>query len=353
MHSPPLEGITIETITTPRLTTRVRFCGPEDGTPVLFLHGNISSGAWFEEMMLALPPGLRGIAPDQRGYGGADPAAKIDATRGLGDLADDAIALLDHLGIERAHGVGHSLGGCVVWWLMRKYPARWITVTQIAPGSPYGFGGTKDANGTPCYDDFAGSGGGLISPLFLAQLQAGDRGTDSPFSPRKVLRAGIVRPPLILPREDAIVESILETHLGADAYPGDMTPSPNWPFVAPGVMGPNNALSPRYAGDVSELYRIEPKPPVLWLRGADDQTVADAGAADPATVGRMGLIPGWPGEEVYPAQPMIAQIRAVLGRYQQAGGRYAEVVIAECAHAPQLEKPAEVNAAFHAHLRSV
>ena len=54
---------------------------------------------------------IRGIAPDQRGFGAADPAQKIDATRGMGDLADDAIALLDHLGIGKAHVVGNSLGG--------------------------------------------------------------------------------------------------------------------------------------------------------------------------------------------------------------------------------------------------
>src|SRR5215470_12392750 len=102
MTVPTLAGITAKTITTPRLTTRVLFSGPEDGTPILFLHGNASSATYWEEVMLALPPGFRGIAPDQRGYGEADRVQKVDATRGMGDFADDAVALLDTLGIQKA-----------------------------------------------------------------------------------------------------------------------------------------------------------------------------------------------------------------------------------------------------------
>src|SRR5215470_19612743 len=93
MTVPTLAGITAKTITTPRLTTRVLFSGADDGIPVLFIHGNASSATYWEEVMLALPSGYRGIAPDQRGYGDADRSKKIDATRGLRDLSDDAAAL--------------------------------------------------------------------------------------------------------------------------------------------------------------------------------------------------------------------------------------------------------------------
>ncbi len=98
-----MEGMTARTITTERITTRVLFTGPDDGMPVLFLHGNASSATWWEETMLALPDGYRGIAPDQRGYGDADMEKKVDATRGPGDWADDAWALLDYLKVEKVH----------------------------------------------------------------------------------------------------------------------------------------------------------------------------------------------------------------------------------------------------------
>ena len=115
MNVPTLDGVRSETITTERLTTRVLFTGPSDGVPVLFLHGNASSATWWEETMVALPSGYLGIALDQRGFGDADIEKKVDATRGPADWADDAVALLDHLGITKAHIVGSSLGGCVVW----------------------------------------------------------------------------------------------------------------------------------------------------------------------------------------------------------------------------------------------
>lgn len=130
MSIPTLEGITEKTITTPRISTRVLFSGPEDGTPVLFLHGNASSATYWEEVMIALPAGYRGIAPDHRGYGGADRSVKIDATRGMGDLADDAFALLDTLGYDKAHVVGHSMGGSVIWRMMMDHPERLLSVTS-------------------------------------------------------------------------------------------------------------------------------------------------------------------------------------------------------------------------------
>ena len=94
MDIPTLDGIRAEEVTTARLTTRVLFSGSESGIPVVFVHGNVSSATFWEETMLALPQGFRGIAADNRGYGGADPNATINAKRGMGDLADDFAELL-------------------------------------------------------------------------------------------------------------------------------------------------------------------------------------------------------------------------------------------------------------------
>ena len=351
MSVPTLPGVSAEMVTTDRLTTRVLFSGPENGLPVLFLHGNLSSATWWEETMVALPDSFRAIAPDQRGYGEAGRNAKVDATRGMADFADDALALLDHLGVGQFHLVGNSLGGVVAWWLMVAAPQRILSVTQADPGSPFGFGGTRDVSGTPTNDDFSGSGGGLINPQLVQQISSGDSGTDSPFSPRSALRTLVWKPPFVPPREDELVASLLQVHIGDDAYPGDAVPSSNWPFVAPGVWGPNNALSPKYALDPIALVSIDPKPPVLWVRGADDRAVADSAASDPGTWGPLGVVPGYPGPESYPPQPMLGQIRSVLDQYQAQGGRYREVVIEDCGHVPFIEKPEEFATVLHAQLR--
>lgn len=345
-----LNGIEARTVETGRLRTRVLLSGAEGGIPVLFLHGNLASATWWEETMLRLPPGYWGIAPDQRGYGEADPEKKIDATRGMGDLADDAISLLDVLGAGRAHVVGSSLGGNVVWHLLARYPERLLSAVVVAPGSPYGFGGTKDIEGTPCFPDYAGSGAGLVNPELVRRLAAGDRTMDSPFSPRAALRTLVFGAGFVPPREEDLLSATLSVHLGEKDYPGDFVPSPHWPFVAPGVWGPNNGLSPKYVVPVPKLLGAQPKVDVLWIRGGKDLAVSDAAASDPGNLGRMGLIPGWPGAEVYPPQPMVGQTRAVLQRYAEGGGRYEEVLLPDSGHVPFLDDPAGFDRVFHAHL---
>lgn len=350
MSVPTIDGITATTITTDRITARVLTAGQPDGTPVLFLHGNLSSATWWEETMVRLPVGYLAIAPDQRGFGDSDPAAYVDATRGMGDFVDDAIALMDHLGHNRFHLVGNSLGGVIVWWLLAGHSERILSITQADPGSPFGFGGSKGPEGLATNDDFAGSGGGLINPELVRLISEGDSSTDSMFSPRAALRALVWKPPLIPAREDDFVASLLQVHIGDDAYPGDKVASANWPFVAPGTKGVNNALSPKYAIDPALIVSAANKPAVLWVRGAQDLAVSDTAASDPGTWGPMGLVPGYPGADVYPPQPMLGQIRSVLGKYAAAGGIYTEVAIDDCGHVPFIEKPEEFDGVFHEHM---
>ena len=301
--------------------------------------------------MVALPDGYRGIAPDQRGFGEAELEKKIDATNGMGDLADDAVALLDHLNIDKAHIVGNSLGGMVVWRMLADCPERFLTVTLVDTGSPYGFGGTKDVDGTPCFPDFSGSGGGLSNPELIQRIKDGDRTMESQFSPRAAIRTLLVKPPFIPAREDVLVDSLNSTHIGEQDVPGDSVQSPNWPFMAPGKWGATNATSPKYAVDVEEILAAEPKLSVLWIRGVDDMVVSDSAASDPGFLGQAGLIPGWPGADVFPPQPMVGQTRAVLEKYAAAGGSYQEVVIEGAGHLPFIEKPDEFNRALHAHFK--
>lgn len=351
-----LPGIEARTVTTSRLRTRVLVRQPlapgapagKPGHPVvLFLHGNLSSATWWEETMLSLPPEYAAYAPDQRGFGGADPDVFVDATRGLGDLVDDAVALLDHLGVARVHVVGSSMGGSVVWQLLMAHPARFLSATQVAAGSPYGFCGCRGIDGQPTCPDVAGSGAGLVRPELIDRIRAGDATMDSRFTPRSALRALVVKAPFVPAREDALVASMLSTHVGDRAVPGDAVASEHWPYFAPGRWGIYNALSPRFAGDPARLATIEPKVPILWLRGSDDMAVSDTSASDPAVRGAMGIIDQYPGAEIYPGQPMVSQIRAVLDGYRQAGGQYREVVLDDVGHAPYVEALDRFNAEFH------
>jgi len=340
MSSPDLlPGLSAKTYATARLSTHV-LAADREGAPVVFIHGNCSSGRFFEETIAALPVGYRGIAPDLRGYGRT--AGEVDATRGLRDFSDDLHELLAHpdLGLNgaRVHLVGWSVGGGVVMQYAIDHADRVASLTLIAPASPYGFGGTKDAEGMPCFPDHAGSGGGTANPEFVRRLAAGDASEESDSSPRKVMNQFYFKPPFRVSREreDLFVEEILRMKVADGNYPGDMTPSPNWPTVAPGARGVNNAISPRYM-NVAAFAGVSPQPPVLWVRGADDQIVSDTSLFDFGFLGKLGAVPGWPGEEVYPAQPMIGQTRAVLDQYRARGGRVREKVIPEVGHSPHIE----------------
>jgi pimeloyl-ACP methyl ester carboxylesterase len=327
-----LPGVRSHTSTTDRLRVHWIESGPEDGVPVVLIHGNLATGRFFEHLLPGAPGGYRFIAPDMRGFGDTD-RLPIDATRGLRDWADDAHSLVEALGIDRpVHLAGWSTGGAAIAAYAMDRPVA--SLTFIDPVSPYGFGGVR-LDGTPCFPDYAGSGGGTGSPEFTQRIAAGDRSAESPFSPRNVINTSYWSPEHREPaeREDVLVDEVLKSVTGDDGYPGDLTPSDNWPGFAPGTRGILNALSPKYC-DWSGIVDLDPRPPVLWTHGTGDIVVADGSAWEMGTLGKLGQIPGWPGEEVFPPQPMVAQIRNVLERYAEGGGRVQTATLEGSGHGP-------------------
>ncbi|MFD7238698.1 alpha/beta fold hydrolase [Streptomyces syringium] len=110
----------------------VEVSGPEGGDPVLLLHGFPQSRrAWDPIVPTLRAAGLRTIAPDQRGYSDGARPAGADAYA-LPLLAGDALGLLDALGIESAHVVGHDWGSVVAWYLAARHADRVSTLTAVS-----------------------------------------------------------------------------------------------------------------------------------------------------------------------------------------------------------------------------
>lgn len=329
--------IAVNMVETDRLTVCVReVVGRMDGRPVVFIHGNVSSSPFFFASMARLPKHVRPIAVDLRGFGGTD-TAPVDATRGLSDFADDVWATVDALGLGPVDLVGWSMGGGVVQQMIIDRADQVRTATLINPVSPFGFGGTKGLAGELVSPDGAGSGGGTANADFVKAVADGNAGAaDDPASPRATLRTFYVAPGWNGENEEEYLASMLSTSTGEDNYPGDSCASQDWPGVAPGTRGVLNTMAPVHL-NLSAITKVDPKPEILWVRGELDQIVSDNSMFDLAKLGELGVVPGWPGAEVCPPQPMVGQTRSVLDEYQAAGGHYTEFVVAGAGHSPHIE----------------
>ena len=91
---------------------------------------------------------------------------------------------------------------------------------------------------------------------------------------------------------------------------------------------------------------------MLWTHGAADLVVADGSRLDFGTLGAAGEVPGWPGQDVFPPQKMITQIRELLERYAAAGGRVRTEMFDGCGHGPHFDARDRWLAVFTSFLTS-
>lgn len=101
--------------------TSIAFAQQGSGPPLILIHGAEADHSMFDAFAALLAPHFTVIAYDQRDSG--DTRNPEDAY-GLGELADDAAALIAALGHRRAHVFGTSLGGVIAQVLAVRYPGR-------------------------------------------------------------------------------------------------------------------------------------------------------------------------------------------------------------------------------------
>ncbi len=97
------------------------------GPPVLFLNGHGTRAAHWERQRHALESRYRVITFDDRAA--ASSRVPAEAVYPVPQMADDAVALLDHLGIERAHLVGRSTGGLIAQEIALRHAERVRSLT--------------------------------------------------------------------------------------------------------------------------------------------------------------------------------------------------------------------------------
>jgi pimeloyl-ACP methyl ester carboxylesterase len=110
------------------------------GTPIVFVHEYAGDYRTWEPQLRYFGRTHRCVTYSQRGYPPSD--IPSDPTRYSQDIArDDVIALMDALGIQQAHIVGHSMGAYTALHVGMRYPQRCLSITAAGCG----WGSSPDA----------------------------------------------------------------------------------------------------------------------------------------------------------------------------------------------------------------
>lgn len=121
-----IDGVEIEhrDIVTNGIRLHCAIAGPPDGDLVIALHGFPEFWRGMSGVITDLArAGYRVVAPDQRGYNLSEKPEGIDAYS-VDEMALDVVGLIDAMGRESAHVVGHDWGAAVAWWLALTRPER-------------------------------------------------------------------------------------------------------------------------------------------------------------------------------------------------------------------------------------
>ena len=287
---------------TSRMETAYIESGPQDGIPVVLVHGNLSTGRFFEHLFerraRPLPPDRARHARLRRLRAAADRrharAARLGrrhprAGRGAGDRAPrPPRGLVDRRRRDRRlrarppgrladlHRPGLALR------LRRHAPRRHALLPRL--------GRQRRRHRQPRLHRAPGGG----RPLRRRPDRAAQRARRAPTGRRATTSRGW----------RSCSTRCSSRSPATTATPATPTPSEHWPGVAPGTRGILNALSGKYC-NWAGIVDLDPKPPILWTHGTEDIVVADGSPWEMGTLGSLGAVPGWPGEEVFPPQPMV------------------------------------------------
>lgn len=117
---------------------RADVAGPEEGAPVLLLHGFPQTRyTWRHQLPSLAEAGFRAVAPDQRGYSPGLRPRSIEEYH-VDRLVADVLELIDQLG-GPVHLVGHDWGGQVAWLTASRHPDQLATLTVLSRPHPAAF----------------------------------------------------------------------------------------------------------------------------------------------------------------------------------------------------------------------
>ena len=226
--------------------------GRPGSTPVLMIQGLGADKHGWDMQRIPLALRYRVIALDNRGAGRSD---KPFGTYSLEQMADDAIAVLDHVGVEKAHIVGASMGGAITQILALKYPERVMSLTLAC---------TACRNYPWRRELLAGWATAATENGVGAMTREAARWVIGPRSFRRLLPAFGWLGPLAMGRTSHAFVAQVRAILDAD----DTTCEQLWQVAAPTLVlvGNQDILTPR--GDSEEIAERMPNAELVVISGA-------------------------------------------------------------------------------------
>ncbi|MGW0804120.1 alpha/beta fold hydrolase [Nonomuraea sp. NPDC002799] len=156
------------------------------GRPLVLLQGQANSHRWWDPVRDDFDAAYRTITLDYRGTGGSDKPDEPYTTRGF---ATDVLAVLDELGVRRAHVYGTSMGGRVAQWLAADHPGRVgaLVLGCSSPGGAHGIERGNDVRRSLAQPDRAAAERALLelmyTPAWLARHPGPHHTTGDPDMP--------------------------------------------------------------------------------------------------------------------------------------------------------------------------
>lgn len=209
-----------------------------DGYPLMLLPGQSNDHHWWDGVRSDFEDSYRTITFDYRGTGDSDKPDEPYTTRGF---ALDALAVLDELGVERAHVYGTSMGGRVAQWLAADHPERLAALVLgcTSPGGAHGVERSQEVRRSLAQRDRAAARRALLELMYTPEWLAthpgpyrtiGDRGMPAHARRHHFAASahhdswdalpGIVAPTLVIHGADDVFNPAANAPLLAGRIPG-------------------------------------------------------------------------------------------------------------------------------------
>lgn len=121
------------------INLHVVLAGPEDGEPILFLHGFPEFWyGWHHQIHFLADKGYRVIAPDQRGYNLSDKPGGV-RNYAIPHISKDASELIKALGYDQVNLAGHDWGAAIAWDVAHCYPEQVKKLIVLNNGHGLGY----------------------------------------------------------------------------------------------------------------------------------------------------------------------------------------------------------------------